>query len=154
MESVIKKVLLLSFCTSLALAGYFDSSDVWEDGTIECKEYTTIGAIIYVNGDNQMGVGITMPSDDCSSFESTAVETGGMYFNNTMVKMYAQCIGNGSRMDFPQSNAGINYINNEFSTKNIVVMKQDGYSFTFSTNGFIKEFNKEKEKVIAEANGI
>jgi hypothetical protein len=154
MKSIVKKLFLLCFCSSLAFGGFFDSATKWEDSSIESKENSDIGATIFLGGDNQLKVGITMASDECTKFEGEAYNAPGMLFNGTMVQMYAQCISNGLRMDFPRSNAGVNYITNEFKTKDKVVISQDGYSFTFSTKGFSKEYKKEYDLAIAEANGL
>ena len=154
MQDILKKIIGLSLCSTLAFAGLFDSSDIWKNGEIESKDNSNLVAVIFLGGDSQLKIGIKLPYDECSSFSSIPIEAPGMKFNGTMVKMYAQCIGAGMRMDFPQSNAGVNYINNEFNSKKNVVVSQDGYSFTFSSNGFKQAYQAQKDKVVAESKGI
>ena len=154
MKYIIKNTVTLSFCTTLAFAGLFDSSDVWKNGEIESKDNSNLIATIFLSGDNQLKIGIKMPSDDCTGFGAMAMEAPAMNFNGTVVKMYAQCLSSNVRMDFPQSNAGVNYITNEFNSKKNVIVSQDGYSFTFSTNGFKKEYQIQTDKAIEESNGI
>ena len=75
-------------------------------------------------------------------------------FNGTLVKMYAQCLSDNSRMDFPQSYAGNDYVINQFKVKNEVIIEQGGYAFTFSAKGFQRAYNKEVQDSIDEQNAL
>ena len=154
MQNIGKYIFLLIFCNSLSFAGLFESSNIWKNGTIESKEYNTLSATLYVGGDNKIRVGISMHSDDCRRFEDDVYETGTMKFNGTLVKMFAQCVGNNERMDFPQTYNGNNFLVNEFDTKRNVVAAQDDITFTFSTNGFREEYKRVRDSAVAEANAI
>lgn len=96
---------------------------------------------IFENGLKEKNIGIILPSDECSAFDSMPVEVSSMYINGKKVQMLAQCIYKGIKMDYPKTSAGQEYVINEFKNKNKVIYKQNEMSITFSARGFINSYN-------------
>jgi len=118
---------------------------VWKDGEITSDEYNQLKASLFVSMDNKLKIGVVMPSADCTSYDSQLMEAPIMKFNKKAVKMYAQCLDNNLRMDFPQTNKGMKFLINEFTKKNKVIGSQDSVVFTFSAKGFTRA---KREKLI------
>ncbi len=142
-------VFVLSFAALNA-----GSTDRWIDGEVISGQMDTLKAVLYASTDGEVRMGLIMPSEDCVTFNENVLDAPVMIINATFVKMSAQCVGVNSRMDFPRTNAGLQYMINEFKVNNQVIMQQDGYIFSFSAVGFQKEYNKEVEKSALERNAL
>lgn len=148
MKTLTKTVL------SLGLAAFacssFASSDKWEGGEIESKVSPSLTLNLFKNGAGQLNVGISYPSTQCVTFTKEVMDASSFKINGVAVKMYAQCVANGRRMDFPATARGKEYVMSELKTKNSVTYEQDEVVLTFSAIGF----NKAIESVLASTEGI
>lgn len=129
------KVISISLCLIFS-SSTFASSKIWSNEGIDSNISSEVKVTLFQNLRGSVNIGITFPSDDCLEFEERALTAPSYSINGTLVKSYAQCIGKGRRMDFPATDAGTEYVINQFKQKNTVVYGQDGYEITFSAIGF------------------
>ena len=148
MKNLMRTIFIFCFLQTSLYAGS------WIDGQVTSNEVPSFKAILFTSLGGELKVGLLLPSDECTSYEENVMKAPAMEFNGTLVKMYAQCLGNNSRMDFPRSIAGMSYLINEFKRKEIVLVQQDGFTFTFSAKGFNSEYNSEMKKALAEQNAL
>lgn len=119
----------------------FSGENVWDDDGIDSEFGPFVRATIFRNSFGVNNVGIIFPSDECNGFDSELFRAPSYKVNGTLVKIYAQCISEGMRMDFPATNAGRSYVINQFKSKNVVIYSQDKIDIKFSAKGFLDVFN-------------
>ncbi|EKO3440240.1 hypothetical protein NTE19_004138 [Vibrio fluvialis] len=140
MKTLTKTILGLGL-TAFA-CGSFASSDKWERGSVESSFSSLIRLGLFKNGVGQLNVGITLPTDNCLTFNQDVIKAPSYKINGVSVKMYAQCVGKGLRMDFPATDKGKDYVISELRTKQSVTYEQEGAEVTFSAVGFIEAMKK------------
>ncbi len=106
------------------------------------SEFYQIEAIVFTTGANTKSVGVTYPDDVCRDFSNEYLRVPSVIVNGNEVRFRRQCIGYQKALMFAVSQAGKNYMVNEFRSKNTVTMIQGGDKFTFSAKGFSKSFSK------------
>lgn len=138
-----KKILSFVFATSFLYAGLFGLNE-WQDGYVFSEETESVALVIYKDNYDGINIGVEFDYVDCQEFSDEIYDTESMSFNGTLVKMYAQCVGQNVRMDFPRTDRGMEYVMNELRTKDKVIVEQDGVIFTFGTKNFENEVEREK----------
>ncbi|ELO1779512.1 hypothetical protein [Vibrio fluvialis] len=136
MKTLTKTILGLGL-TAFAF-GSFAATDKWERGSVDSSFSPLIRLGLFKNGAGQLNVGITFPTDTCLTFTQDVLKAPSYKINGVSVKMYAQCVGKGLRMDFPATNKGKDYVISELRTKQSVTYEQEGVEVTFSAIGFTK----------------
>jgi hypothetical protein len=149
MKTLTKYAGIYGLSASLAYAGIF-GLNTWKDAQVYSEETDQVHLTVYLDGYDEIGVGIAYEDSDCLEFSSEIYDAPSINVNDVAVKMYAQCIGGSMRMDFPRTDKGRAYVISELKNEEKVVFEQDGYIFTFGT----KNFENEVENVKVSEDGI
>ena len=118
----------MKFTTTIISLGFLFSgsvladSEVWGNGGVESNLSPKIKVDLFHNVIGDINIGLAFPSDDCLAFEKQIHNAPSYNINGTLVKMYAQCVGKGERIDFPATLAGKEYVINQFKLKNWLCM--------------------------------
>lgn len=140
MKTLTKTILGLGL-TAFA-CGSFASSSRWVDDSVDSNLGSIIQLTVFKSTVGQLDVGITFPSEDCLSFSSEVRQAPSYRINGVAVKMLAQCVGKGRRMDFPATEKGTEYLMNELRKKQSITYEQDDATVKFSAVGFIEAMKK------------
>lgn len=143
MKTLTKTVLSLGLAAFAC--GSFAASDMWVRGEVDSKITPLIKLTLFKNGAGYFNVGITFPTEDCLTFTQDVLDAPSYKINGVAVKMYAQCVGKGMRMDFPATERGTEYVLSELKKKQLVTYEQSGVTLDFSAKGFSKSIESVNE---------